>query len=79
MKFLHNSQIISEKSLKFDWQNIGFQYGDGLFETIIVRDGKVQHLGEHQKRLSNGLQKLAFSGVEKLTEKWKSDSIFQIF
>ena len=35
-----------------------FNYGDGLFETILVRDGKPKYLTQHIKRLHLGCSKL---------------------
>ena len=35
-----------------------FNYGDGLFETILVRDGKPKYLDQHIKRLHLGCSKL---------------------
>lgn len=36
----------------------GFQYGDGLFETIEVADSKPLFLDRHLKRLANGCRRL---------------------
>lgn len=36
----------------------GFQYGDGLFETIAVRDGELRHWGSHLDRLTAGCERL---------------------
>ena len=35
-----------------------FNYGDGLFETILVRDGQPKYLAQHIKRLYLGCSKL---------------------
>ena len=32
----------------------GLQYGDGLFETIAVKDGQCQHWLAHMQRLLEG-------------------------
>lgn len=37
-----------------------FQYGDGLFETIAVRDGRVRLWDRHLARLAKGCLKLGF-------------------
>ncbi|MDO9424514.1 MAG: aminodeoxychorismate lyase [Methylobacter sp.] len=44
----------------------GFQYGDGLFETIEVRDGQVVFLQRHLDRLNSGCLRLhiPFPGAE---------------
>lgn len=36
----------------------GFQYGDGLFETIAIRHGKPRQWGYHMDRLNAGCQRL---------------------
>lgn len=33
----------------------GFRFGDGVFETILVKAGKAQHIALHLERLSAGL------------------------
>jgi len=47
----------------------GFQYGDGLFETIEVRDGLAVFLRQHLERLNSGCQRLyiPFPGAELLS------------
>ncbi len=46
----------------------GFQYGDGLFETIEARDGRAVFLERHLERLSTGCVRLhiPFPGAELL-------------
>jgi 4-amino-4-deoxychorismate lyase len=46
----------------------GLQYGDGLFETIVCREGKPRWLALHLERLRHGCQRLrlAFQDFEAL-------------
>lgn len=46
----------------------GFQYGDGLFETIEVRDGRAVFLERHLQRLNVGCKrlKIPFTDIELL-------------
>jgi 4-amino-4-deoxychorismate lyase len=39
----------------------GFQYGDGLFETLRIRDGQPQHWLRHMKRLVTGCERLSIA------------------
>lgn len=42
----------------------GLQYGDGLFETIAVRDGVICLWDRHWQRLSSGCERLGIHGIE---------------
>jgi 4-amino-4-deoxychorismate lyase len=49
----------------------GFHYGDGLFETIAYKNGKLLLWDEHLSRLSTGCKKLGL--VEVAEKKWLDD------
>lgn len=36
----------------------GFRFGDGVFETMRIREGVIRHLPRHLKRLEDGLKSL---------------------
>ena len=48
-----------------DINDRGLHYGDGLFETLLLADGKIQFFDEHMTRLQRGADKLGirFPGV----------------
>lgn len=39
----------------------GLQYGDGLFETCVIRNGRVRFLDAHLTRLANGCARLGIA------------------
>ncbi len=46
---------------RVDHLDRGLQYGDGLFETMRVRAGRIRLLGHHLERLSEGCRRLAIA------------------
>ncbi|MTI64836.1 aminodeoxychorismate lyase [Methylophaga sp.] len=46
----------------------GLQYGDGLFETLAFRQGKLEYLAAHLQRMAKGCERLniSFSDKDKL-------------
>ena len=49
---------VNRQTRSVDPANRGFQYGDGLFETIAIRDGKPRHWQYHLDRLTAGCERL---------------------
>ncbi len=60
---------VAETNIKIS--DRGLQYGDGVWETIAVRDGEIKQLPAHMKRLQRGLAVLAIKDVD--TELIKSE------
>lgn len=50
----HNRTIIPADEPVLTLDNRSFRYGDGLFETMRITNGKVQLLKEHLNRLTHG-------------------------
>ena len=72
MHAIYNDQLLDEQELKFSYENRSFQYGDGIFETIIVKEGKTKLIDYHLDRLIEGLQILSISHdltLDKVTNK----------
>ncbi len=42
------------------FSNLGFHYGEGLFETVLVREGRPIFLDEHLDRITSSAKELAF-------------------
>jgi 4-amino-4-deoxychorismate lyase len=55
------SWIDGVRGTRIDWRDRGLQYGDGLFETLRVRAGRVRLLDEHLERLSAGSRRLGIT------------------
>lgn len=47
-------------------ENRGLAYGDGLFTTAKIIDGKIQYLSSHVQRLLSGCEKLALFAPNKV-------------
>ena len=58
MWFWYNTQLISKNELILNPENRAFQYGDGIFETMIIRNGTVQHAQYHKQRIAAGTKVL---------------------
>ena len=56
-----NGKIVAENEPIITAQNRGLRYGDGIFETIKMRNGKLILLDEHLERLWKGMLALKFS------------------
>lgn len=51
--------MLAGRGVPFD--DRGLAYGDGLFETVLVRDGKAQLWSEHLARLEHGCKALGLA------------------
>jgi branched-subunit amino acid aminotransferase/4-amino-4-deoxychorismate lyase len=59
-----NGELLPQAQALISVNDRGFQFGDGLFETLRVQDGRVQFLAEHLERLRASAQvfRLPFLG-----------------
>lgn len=58
---LHNGQLVPQHVPLINADNSSFKWGDGLFETMKISDGKILLEDYHFERLKKGL---AFLGIE---------------
>ncbi len=68
---MHYKQAINHKVLvngveesRIDVRDRGFQYGDGLFETIAYKNNKLQLWDEHMQRLRSGCERLSLDCID---------------
>jgi 4-amino-4-deoxychorismate lyase len=54
--------INGRKSARIDYRDRGLQYGDGVFETMRLRRGRIRLLDYHLERLFAGCRRLALKG-----------------
>ena len=54
MKAIYDRHIVDQENSGLPYSNRGFLYGDGLFETIIFRNGRVKYLQDHFERITGG-------------------------
>jgi branched-chain amino acid aminotransferase len=59
-----NGELLPQAQARVSVNDRGFQFGDGLFETLRVQDGRVQFLADHLERLRASAQvfRLPFPG-----------------
>ncbi|MFD2744377.1 MULTISPECIES: aminotransferase class IV [Sphingobacterium] len=53
-----NGNLVAENSPIIAIENRAFRYGDGVFETMLWRDGDIRFLAQHVQRLQHALQML---------------------
>ncbi|KAA0594081.1 branched-chain amino acid aminotransferase [Azospirillum lipoferum] len=53
-----NGRLLPAAEARIDPADRGFTLGDGLFETIRIKDGKLRHLPRHLDRLAAGVELL---------------------
>ena len=57
-----NTWINGREASRIDARDRGLQYGDGVFETLRIRRGRVRLLEYHLERLAQGCQRLGIAG-----------------
>ena len=63
-----NNEIIHASEAKVSVFDRGFAFGDALFETVKVINGKPVFLREHYRRLETGIREAGFGAVPGLAE-----------
>ncbi|HSH29355.1 MAG TPA: aminodeoxychorismate lyase [Thiohalobacter sp.] len=58
MSGIESAWVNGEARTRIDVHDRGLQFGDGLFETLAVIDGRIMHWERHRARLMRGCQRL---------------------
>jgi len=64
---VHNGNLIDVSKSGLSPQNRAFLFGDGLFESIKVVNGKPLFIHAHHSRLTEGLKALKISAQSELS------------
>jgi len=65
---LHNDEFIAIDQPILTAHNRGFRYGDGLFESMRMSNGKLRFAEQHAERLKAGMKALKMEGASLLDE-----------
>lgn len=55
MYLLHNLNLITEQEFNLSYLNRGFQYNDGLFDTLILHQNRIRFLTDHLDRIQRAM------------------------
>ncbi len=61
----HNGTLVSEDTAILKVGNRSFRYADGIFETMLYKDGEIRFLKFHIERLQRSMQKIHLEQVNK--------------
>jgi 4-amino-4-deoxychorismate lyase len=73
-----NNKIVESKERDGSLLNRSFLYGDGLFETIIVRNGEIYFLEDHHQRMMAGMAALKMTPPEDFDFEYLKTHIYQL-
>lgn len=71
--FNFNGELLVENKEVLTVNNRSFRYGDGLFETMLWKEGEIRFLNAHIKRLQNGLEILKINNWEKFNARFLTE------
>jgi len=60
-----NDKILPAKKALISVQDRGFRFGDGIFETCLIKSGKIYNWQAHKTRLKSGLVAIKINFTEK--------------
>ena len=69
----YNGFLVEKGEKLFNTGNRSFKFGDGIFETMRVENGKVVYWEDHYKRLKLGLTTLQLDDKKFPVSKWEEE------
>lgn len=72
MYFLYNGSFVKKEELAVNYEDRGYQFGDGIYEVIRVYDGKPFWMKEHMTRLAKSAEGIKLNHsliIDNLNEK----------
>lgn len=78
MNVLYNFNLCPETELGLSPYNRAFQYGDGFFETIIIRNGKPSFLNLHWQRITEACKALRLNLPDLLNPEFLTNQLLQL-
>ncbi len=64
MILFYNGQFVKEEELKIPYNDRGFLFGDGVFTTVLVREGRAEWVERHFERLRSHCKALQIEPPE---------------
>ncbi|SKB77718.1 branched-chain amino acid aminotransferase [Sphingobacterium nematocida] len=61
----YNGTLVPEEHTIFTASSRAFRYGDGIFETMLYKDGEIRFLSFHIERLQRSMQRLSLDTAGK--------------
>ncbi len=78
-KFINfNGEILEKDKFSLELSNRAFRFGDSIFETIRVFDGKVIFIDQHYSRLKSTLEIVKISIPEYFTKQYLNSEILKL-
>jgi len=74
----YNGEILDEDDKIFTITNRGYKYGDGLFETMRVSNGKLNFADLHADRLQKGMKTLKLEGYSNFDAYFLKDKVDEL-
>lgn len=73
MKAIYNSRITEEQNIQISANNRGFRYGDGLFETIVTGEQRINLVERHLHRIIDHARILSIDVPISMLTQWANE------